>query len=154
MKLESYHYAWLSTHPERTQLWLATKLRDGFDVHHADGDHSNNSPDNLVLIEARDHMRLHNSPGLSSMLRRKTAEVDYADLCKTAYTIYSSAGPAGTTWAKVAQEIGWPGTWVSLNNWCGSYARENGLPWPIFERSIVSSERHKRRREVAAPVLS
>lgn len=34
-------------------------LKEGFDVHHVDGDHGNNTPLNLVLIEAVDHMRLH-----------------------------------------------------------------------------------------------
>jgi HNH endonuclease len=34
-------------------------LIEGFQVHHMDGDHSNDSPDNLVLIEAADHMMLH-----------------------------------------------------------------------------------------------
>lgn len=34
-------------------------LRDGFDVHHLDGDHSNDDPANLALIEHTDHMRLH-----------------------------------------------------------------------------------------------
>ncbi len=33
--------------------------REGFDVHHVDGDHENNLPDNLVLIEHRDHFMLH-----------------------------------------------------------------------------------------------
>ncbi|MEN3238678.1 HNH endonuclease [Methylobacterium ajmalii] len=34
-------------------------LLDGFDVHHLDHDHANNDPANLVLIEAQDHMRVH-----------------------------------------------------------------------------------------------
>ncbi len=37
-------------------------MRDGFDVHHIDGDHSNNSPENLVLLEHWDHMRFHGAP--------------------------------------------------------------------------------------------
>ena len=31
----------------------------GFEVHHIDGDHANNVPGNLVLIEETDHQRLH-----------------------------------------------------------------------------------------------
>lgn len=57
---EAYHLAWLSAHLERTQQWLAERLADGFAVHHTDGNHSNNDPINLVLIEAGDHMLLHN----------------------------------------------------------------------------------------------
>lgn len=34
-------------------------LLDGFDVHHVDGDHSNDASDNLVLMDAVDHMRMH-----------------------------------------------------------------------------------------------
>jgi hypothetical protein len=56
---EPHHLAWLQAHPDRSAEWLAERLRDGFDVHHVDGDHQNNTPANLVLIEHIDHMRLH-----------------------------------------------------------------------------------------------
>lgn len=55
-RLKSYHYAWLACHPGRTKEWLLERLADGFHVHHADGDHSNDSPTNLCLIEGIDHM--------------------------------------------------------------------------------------------------
>lgn len=58
--LQSYHFAWLSVHPERTEEWLLRMLSDGFHVHHIDGDHLNDDPLNLVLIEGGDHMMLHN----------------------------------------------------------------------------------------------
>lgn len=68
-----HHLAWLSVHPERSQEWLSERLRDGFDVHHLDGDHSNNDPSNLVLIDAGDHLMLHNGktrvPRLSDIRR-------------------------------------------------------------------------------------
>lgn len=57
--MKSYHEVWLDSHPHRSHEWLADKLRDGFDVHHLDGNHANDDPDNLVLIEAADHMMLH-----------------------------------------------------------------------------------------------
>lgn len=57
--LGPHHHAWLAAHPNRSDRWLAWVLRMGFDVHHIDGDHSNDAPDNLVLVEAQDHMRLH-----------------------------------------------------------------------------------------------
>jgi hypothetical protein len=50
---------WLLDHPERTYEWLLERLKDGFHIHHLDGNHSNNEPTNLVLIEASDHFRLH-----------------------------------------------------------------------------------------------
>lgn len=38
---------------------MRDRLRDGFDVHHIDGDSRNDKDSNLVLIEASDHMMLH-----------------------------------------------------------------------------------------------
>jgi len=58
-EMPEHHQKWLEQHPERSAEWLRERLRDGFDVHHLDGDHGNNTPDNLVLIEHGDHMRLH-----------------------------------------------------------------------------------------------
>src|SRR5215472_8535600 len=58
-RLQTYHWAWLAAHPERSERWLRDRLADGFDVHHADGDHFNNDPDNLVLIEVTDHAKVH-----------------------------------------------------------------------------------------------
>jgi hypothetical protein len=58
--MQAHHIAWLSVHPERTEDWLSQRLSDGFDVHHLDGDHANNDPLNLVLIECGDHLMLHN----------------------------------------------------------------------------------------------
>ncbi len=57
--LQSYHHAWLSAHPGRNEAWLAERMADGFHVHHIDGDHANDAPANLVLIDGVDHMRLH-----------------------------------------------------------------------------------------------
>lgn len=57
--LQSYHLAWLSSHPERDILWLRAKLQEGFHVHHLDGDHYNDDPPNLLLIDGVDHLRLH-----------------------------------------------------------------------------------------------
>ena len=59
-QLKSYHRVWLSVHPARSEEWLRQCLREGFDVHHVDGDHGNDDPLNLVLIECRDHWLLHN----------------------------------------------------------------------------------------------
>lgn len=63
MTMESYHVAWLSAHPDRAEGWLRDRLAEGFDVHHLDGNHANDDPSNLVLIEHLDHMRIHGLPG-------------------------------------------------------------------------------------------
>ncbi len=59
ISMEDYHYAWLLIHPNRTTVWLRAKLAEGFHIHHIDGNHNNNIPDNLILIEGSDHMALH-----------------------------------------------------------------------------------------------
>lgn len=66
--LKPHHLAWLETRAHRSAEWLRSRLRDGFDVHHMDGDHSNNDPANLVLIEHTDHMRLHGMVGVLGRL--------------------------------------------------------------------------------------
>lgn len=58
--MELHHVAWLAAHPERSQQWLEERMRDGFDVHHLNGNHDDNDPLNIVLIECGDHMMLHN----------------------------------------------------------------------------------------------
>lgn len=58
--LKDYHYAWLSDHAGRTEDWLRRMMAEGFHIHHVDGDHSNNDPLNLVLIEGADHFLMHN----------------------------------------------------------------------------------------------
>ena len=60
MTLPTHHSAWLSVHPHRTKPWFLAKLKEGFDVHHLDGNHENNDPTNLALVEHTDHMAIHN----------------------------------------------------------------------------------------------
>ena len=62
--MKPYHKAWLSAHPERTEQWLKERLADGFDVHHVNGDHFDDHPDNLALIE-------FNRPCEDSRVRRR-----------------------------------------------------------------------------------
>lgn len=57
--MKPHHRAWLDAHPHRTAEWLAFRIAEGFDVHHLDGEHDNNNPENLVLIEHTDHMMVH-----------------------------------------------------------------------------------------------
>lgn len=57
--MNAHHEVWLKEHPERTVEWFEAIIKSGFDVHHLDGDHENNDPLNLVLIENRDHLMVH-----------------------------------------------------------------------------------------------
>jgi hypothetical protein len=65
-ELKEYHRIWLAVHPERTEEWLRRMFKEGFHIHHLDGNHYNNIPNNLILIEAGDHFLLHN--GVKRML--------------------------------------------------------------------------------------
>lgn len=69
--MQAHHLVWLDIHPERTSDWLKRMMLEGFHVHHIDGDHSNNHPGNLALIEGADHMRLH---GLFSLAKSDISE--------------------------------------------------------------------------------
>lgn len=44
---------------------------EGFDVHHLDGDHENNDPANLVLIEHTDHMMMHDGRTMGRLKARR-----------------------------------------------------------------------------------
>lgn len=70
VNLRPHHFAWLMAHPERTSAWLIARILDGFHVHHLDANHDNNDPDNLVLMDGVDHMRMHGMP-FSAMEMRK-----------------------------------------------------------------------------------
>ena len=65
--MKPHHEGWLNDHPDRTEEWLKDKLKDGFDVHHIDGNHDNDDPKNLALIEGADHMRMHGAHNYSRL---------------------------------------------------------------------------------------
>lgn len=99
-KLEKYHEVWLEAHPYRSEQWLRERLADGFDVHHLDGDHGNNTWDNLVLIDHGDHMWLHLMgrklyrlrPNRANAKRWKTAEPVAAKARKSKPSVYQEPG--------------------------------------------------------------
>lgn len=70
-----HHASWLVAHPDRDAAWLVAVLADGFDIHHLDGNHANDDPANLVLIESEDHARLHGSDGLRRRPRKELQRV-------------------------------------------------------------------------------
>ena len=132
--LEPYHVIWLSVHPQRSENWLRDKLSDGFDIHHVDGDHSNNDPNNLVLIEHRDHFMLHG--GRPKFVRsakpgpRKRAPNKRLKIGQRAYYWYRN----GASWEKAAYEIGCSSDHVrkAAKEWC----LENNVNWPIRRISM------------------
>lgn len=127
-------------HPERTAWWLIDHIRDGFDIHHVDGNHANNDPQNLALIEHRDHMCLHGSPSLRRDAKALAAREQEADTIKDAYTRYRNAGPGGTTWKDVVTELNYLNS--NLPSRAHEWAIRNGMPWPIF----TSEERMRAKK--------
>lgn len=75
-ELEEYHRVWLNSHSWRTEEWLRDRLKDGFHIHHLDGNHYNNDPKNLILIDGSDHMHLHGMP-LEVMARGSRQKPEY-----------------------------------------------------------------------------
>jgi hypothetical protein len=96
-----------------------------------DGDHSNNDPGNLVLIEHFDHMRLHNRPGQLERLPdygaiRKAKSATRAAEIGAAYYAHRSAGLGMVSWVdKTGIDAGRSAAWAR------AYAKDNNLPWPI-----------------------
>jgi hypothetical protein len=120
--LESYHLAWLSVHPERSAGWLKDKLRDGFHVHHIDGDHSNDAPINLVLIDGTDHMRLHGmklADGIRQWRSKKRSNPKPTEA-------ENAPSEAGLIYSKKAKT---PGSWVEFAKVYYSGVKPTDGPW-------------------------
>ena len=134
--LQPYHYAWLSKHPERTKDWLRFALNAGFDIHHLDGDHDNNDPENLVLIEHIDHMRLHGmTKGFRTRLKaaqeRRAAEMlEEGRLAYEAATeIRRSASYSSGIWIEAGRQSGVGG---KAHARARLWAEKNDLEWPLL----------------------
>lgn len=106
-------------------------MREGFDVHHMDGNPENNAPENLVLIECQDHMRLHGSK--SGALRR---------LYRNGKVWGEAMEPDHITGEKVYNlrlwEISWKAICKAMNasqptlaNKAKAFAKANSLKWPM-----------------------
>ncbi|MFW9899768.1 MAG: NUMOD3 domain-containing DNA-binding protein [Candidatus Thorarchaeota archaeon] len=50
-----YYKIWNEHHPDDP-----ITIGDGYHIHHIDGDHNNNDPDNLQKMKAFDHLSFHN----------------------------------------------------------------------------------------------
>lgn len=67
--MKNYHYIWLQANPRVTPEQLQRWLKEGFDIHHRDGDHANNDPCNLILLWCADHFLIHNGVRLNRLDR-------------------------------------------------------------------------------------
>jgi hypothetical protein len=139
--MKQYHENWLEAHPHRTREWLEAKCKDGFDIHHLDGNHDNNDPGNLVLIEASDHMRLHGmdhkGKGILRMHttvgpRKKTLEVGEAAYLAAQKILEGDDHPK-SVWEVVSAELELVGhrAICSARTW----AKHSGREWPLVTKN-------------------
>ena len=130
--MNPHHKAWLEAHPDRDQDWLEKACREGFDVHHIDGDRDNHAPDNLVLIERLDHFRLHNGSGLKRLVRTGSGWGE-ALPTKSRLTIGESAyrmRQSGMKWADIGKEHDYL-NYGSVILASKSYAKYHKFEWPV-----------------------
>ena len=141
--LKPYHVNWLQKHPDRSEEWLETVLSNGFDIHHLDGDHSNNEWENLILVEHSDHMRiLHKAeplrvarPGVIPAFEcLKLWNERFMSKGEMAYKMRSKTTMG---WAEIVEALGLESKKLSKEAICGrvlnlakSYARSHALKWP------------------------
>jgi len=132
-----YHTIWLSSHTNRTPEWLEMALANGFQIHHADGNHDNNDPSNLVLIERSDHLNLHNNKGLGRKVNGEwvtEAELSRIKLRKVAIgqSAYDIRKVEGLAWAKIGTRLGYePRKAASVATTARAYANYHNLEWPL-----------------------
>ena len=138
-----HHSAWLSAHPERSEEWLRDRCRDGFDIHHIDGNHGNNDPANLVLIEHRDHMMLHAGQRLKGRAHaaniKDRLKMRPSAIGRTCYEMRSM----GYRWTDVAFLVGidGEGAGAKATSRAQKYAEANGLSLPNVVRTYGADVR-------------
>lgn len=94
----------------------------GFEVHHIDANRENDHPDNLVLIEAIDHARLH---GKTLYIPPRNYPVDITKGQRG----YELKTGFGWSWGHIATQLD-----LSINSIiknARAYATCTGKPWPL-----------------------
>ncbi len=132
--------AWLTKHPNVSQQWLVGAQSEGFELHHIDCNHDNDSPDNILLIFGRDHKYIHGISSSFGLMANKSRdawickrESDYIriKLGEKGYTLRQS----GMKWPDVGIALGYAGRrgqqGGSAANATRQYAKYNKLTWPI-----------------------
>lgn len=93
-------------------------IPDGWHVHHVDGDHSNNDPDNLEALPGKEHLELHGMEWSEERLEAQRKHL--AEIRKLASEWHAS--PEGREWHKRHGKKTWEGRdpIVSTCKQCGS----------------------------------
>jgi hypothetical protein len=145
--VQEYHRVWLEAHPERSEEWLSDRLKDGFDIHHLDGNHSNNDPINLILIDGADHLMLHNGSKRCSRLLNPSMKVAWSpEALEKGRQAYEHFNPDIGGWSAAAQHIGleyWDG--AKARKFAERFAAANKLKWPIGPRPTNKGRKFKKR---------
>lgn len=135
--MKPHHKAWLDSHPEYDLAWFVQAVEAGFDVHHIDGDSTNDDPDNLILVEHSDHMKIHGRDPLWQPRRRGD---EYMTLSQRAYEMKIS--DRSMTWKRISEQLG-VNQAVAYAKW---WATANDLEWPL----VLSGKNGKKRPELRA----
>lgn len=138
---QDYHLAWLMSHPERSSEWLRSKFREGFEIHHVDCDRSNNAPENLVLIEHEDHMRLHGKSRILSKFISDKRERELKARDARNKQCYEMRRDENMTWAQISAALNAPSP--QARALC--YAKEHGAPWPLPQNEAMREARRRRK---------
>lgn len=149
---QAYHHAWLSAHPARTFEWLRERIADGFHIHHVDGDHGNNDPANLILIEGADHIGLHASLRGGVVRWRERQRKPKVAIDDGGAEIYAAKSNDSRAWKDFAKshfggvkpyEAIWSDIGLGLQSKARKYAKCNGLVWPPEQRRIPQTHATK-----------
>ncbi len=151
MFLQKYHKVWLEGHPEYDEWWLSQALAAGFDIHHLDEDHDNDDFGNLILVEKRDHSKLHGKMSASAIESRNRWENarERISIGEKAYTIRVEEG---YTWTKIGEMLGYSAySGTRATTLAAYYAKHNKKEWPIPHRencdcSHCRAKRNKQKK--------
>lgn len=139
--MNEYHRAYLSKGTMTEEFFLEA-LANGFDIHHVDGDHNNNDPDNLVMIYKADHFTMHGAKVFHAKMDGRWMTQEEIDSIKAtqgekAYKLRAS----GLLWREVDETLG-----KKTIHLAKFYAQYNKLEWPIKLSDEVYIEKRAKQK--------